>query len=46
MDKAKAQEQQQAQQQNYNTQQQQAGYDRAMGACLEGRRLHGSIGEI
>jgi hypothetical protein len=36
MDKAKAQEQQQAQQQNYNTQQQ-AGYDRAMGACLEGR---------
>lgn len=36
MDKARAQQQQQAQQQNYNVQQQ-AGYDRAMGACLEGR---------
>ena len=36
MDKAKAQQQQQAQQQNYNAQQQ-AGYDRAIGACLEGR---------
>ncbi len=36
MDRAKAQQQQQAQQQNYNAQQQ-AAYDRALGACLEGR---------
>jgi hypothetical protein len=33
MDKAKAQQQQQAQQQNYNSQQQ-AGYGRALGACM------------
>ena len=36
MDQAKAQNQQQAQQQN-TVAQQQAGYERAMGACLEGR---------
>jgi len=36
MDKARAQQQQQAQQQSYNSQQS-AGYDRALGACLEGR---------
>jgi hypothetical protein len=36
MDQAKAQNQQQAQQQNAMAQQQ-AGYNRALGACLEGR---------
>jgi hypothetical protein len=36
MDQAKAQGQQQAQQQNMSAQQQ-AGYERALGACLEGR---------
>lgn len=36
MDQAKAQNQQQAQQQNVVAQQQ-AGYNRALGACLEGR---------
>ena len=36
MDKARAQQEQQAQQQSNNSQQQ-AGYDRALGACLEGR---------
>jgi hypothetical protein len=36
MDQAKAQSQQQAQQQNM-TAQQQEGYNRALGACLEGR---------
>lgn len=36
MDKARAQQQQQAQQQNYAAQAR-AGYDRAFGACLEGR---------
>jgi hypothetical protein len=36
MDQAKAQSQQEAQQQNINAQQQ-AGYERALGACLEGR---------
>jgi len=36
MDQAKAQGQQEAQQQNINAQQQ-AGYERALGACLEGR---------
>jgi hypothetical protein len=36
MDKARAQQQQQAQQQSYNSQRQ-VGYDRALGACLEGR---------
>ena len=36
MDQAKAQNQQQAQQQNVVAQQQ-AGYNRAVGACLEGR---------
>jgi YMGG-like Gly-zipper len=36
MDKARAQQQQQAQQLNVSAQQR-AGYDRALGACLEGR---------
>jgi predicted lipid-binding transport protein (Tim44 family) len=36
MDNSRAQQQQQAQQQSANSQQA-AGYDRAMGACLEGR---------
>jgi hypothetical protein len=36
MDKARAQQEQQAQQQSNNSQQH-AGYDRALGACLEGR---------